>query len=175
MPDPESSPRGPVVTAIEKLSGAAGHLAAWLALGMVALTVVIVVLRYALDLGFIWLQELLTWLHAAVFMLGAAYALSLDEHVRVDVFYRSMTARKRAWVNLIGTLVFILPVCGFLLLTSYDYVHAAWSIGEVSRDSGGLPYPAIPLLKSLLLVMPLALALQGLALALRALRTIRSS
>lgn len=140
---------------------------------MVLLTLVIVVMRYAFDSGFIWLQEALVWLHGAVFMLGAAYTLQQDEHVRVDIFYREMSARRRAWANALGVLLFLWPICAFLLIESFDYVRAAWRLKEVSRDSGGLPYPAIPLLKSLLLLMPVAVALQGLAMLLRALRRIR--
>jgi TRAP-type mannitol/chloroaromatic compound transport system permease small subunit len=81
-----------------------------------------------------------------------------------------MSPQHRAWVNLVGVLVFLFPLCGFFIYQSYDYVAAAWNIREISRDSGGLPFPAIPLLKSLLLLMPLTLALQGLSLLLRAWR-----
>lgn len=158
---------------LDALSDATGRAAAWLTLMMVLLTVVIVILRYVFDAGFIWLQESLTWMHAAVFMLGAAYTLQQDEHVRVDIFYRKMTPKRQAWVNLLGVLLFIFPVCGFLLVESWDYVRAAWRLSEVSRDSGGLPYPAIPLMKSLLLLMPLAVLLQGLAMLLRAIGRIR--
>lgn len=165
--------RKSLASRLDSCSEATGRAAAWLTLAMVLLTFVIVVLRYALDVGYIWLQEALVWLHGAVFMLGAAYTLQQDEHVRVDIFYREMSARRRAWVNAIGVLVFLLPICGFLLAESFDYVRAAWRLKEVSRDSGGLPYPAIPLLKSLLLVMPAAVAVQGLSILLSALRTLR--
>ena len=140
---------------------------------MVLVTFVIVVLRYVFGTGQIWLQESLTWMHAVVFMLGAAYTLQQEEHVRVDIFYRKMSDKRRAWVNLLGVLVFIFPMCGFFIYASIDYVVAAWSIGEVSRNSGGLPYPFIPLLKSALLVMPSMVALQGLSLLLHSAQTIR--
>ena len=158
---------------LDAFSAATGRAAAWLTLLMVILTVLIVVLRYVFDVGFIWLQESLTWMHAAVFMLGAAYTLQEDEHVRVDIFYREMSDGRRAWVNALGVLCFVFPVCGFLAVESWDYVRAAWRLAEVSRDSGGLPYPAIPVLKSLLLFMPFAVALQGLSLLLRSISTIR--
>lgn len=148
--------------------------AAWLTLAMVAVTFVIVVLRYVFDAGFIWLQESLIWMHAAVFMLGAAYTLQMDEHVRVDIFYRDMSIRRRAWVDLGGVILFVFPLCAFFVIESFDYVVASWSIREISRDANGLPFPAVPLLKSVLLLMPLALALQGTAIVLRSLRTIRS-
>jgi TRAP-type mannitol/chloroaromatic compound transport system permease small subunit len=150
-----------------------GHAVSWLTLLMVIVTFVIVVLRYVFGTGLIWLQESVTWMHAAVFMLGAAYTLQREEHVRVDIFYRKMSERQRAWVNLLGVLVFIFPMCAFFVYQSIDYVAASWSLREVSRNSGGLSYPAVPLLKSVLVIMPVAVALQGLALLLRAAQVIR--
>ena len=150
-----------------------GHAVSWLTLLMVIVTFVIVVLRYVFGTGLIWLQESLTWMHAAVFMLGAAYTLQREEHVRVDIFYRKMSEQQRAWVNLLGVLVFIFPMCAFFVYESIDYVAASWSLREVSRNSGGLSYPAVPLLKSVLVIMPVAVALQGLALLLRAAQVIR--
>ncbi len=140
---------------------------------MVLVTFLIVVMRYIFDSGFIWLQESLVWMHAAVFMLGAAYTLQMEEHVRVDIFYRDMSERRRAWVNLLGVLLFVFPLCAFFVITALSYASASWSLHEVSLNAGGLPYPAIPLLKSVLIVMPIAVALQGLSLLLRSLQTIR--
>jgi len=159
---------------INTFSIATGRAASWLTLAMVLMTFLIVVLRYAFDTGVIWMQESLTWMHAAVFMLGAAYTLQDDGHVRVDIFYREMSARHKAWVDLIGVLLFLFPLCGFFVYESFDYVAAAWSIGEISRDAGGLPYPAIPLLKSILILMPAAIILQGLSMLLLSLQTIRA-
>ena len=70
----------------------------------------------------------MTWMHAAVFLLGAAHTLGEDAHVRVDVFYRRMTDTQRAWVNLLGTLLFLLPVTGFLLWISWQYTALSWGI-----------------------------------------------
>ena len=174
MTGDESSPETHAISAgIDALNVIVGRLTAWLTLGMVLVTVVVVVMRYAFDVGYIWLQEGLTWMHAAVFMLGAAYTLQRDEHVRVDVFYREMSDTRRAWVNAIGVLVFVFPLCGFLFLESLGYVQAAWSIREVSRDAGGLPYPASPLLKSMLLAMPVLVALQGVSMLVTAALTLR--
>lgn len=159
---------------IDKISIATGHAAAWLTLAMVVVTCSIVVLRYVFGIGAIWMQESLTWMHAAVFMLGAAYTLQCDGHVRVDIFYREMSERRRACVNLFGVFTFLFPLCVFFIYESIDYVMAAWAIGEVSRNAGGLPYPAVPLLKSVLILMPAAVMLQGLALVLRSIRTLRS-
>jgi len=140
---------------------------------MVIVTFVVVVMRYVFDAGFIWVQESVVWMHAVVFMLGAAYTLQAEEHVRVDVVYRTMSERRRAWVDLVGVFIFLLPVCIFLGWNSFDFVTQSWSIRESSRESGGLPYPFVPMLKSVLLLMPLSVALQGLSLALNSLKTLR--
>ena len=140
---------------------------------MVIVTFVVVIMRYVFDAGLIWVQESVVWMHAVVFMLGAAYTLRAEEHVRVDIFYRSMSERRRAWVNLIGAITFLLPLCAFLAWASFDFVALSWSIGESSRESGGLPYPFVPLLKSVLLLMPLAVSLQGLSMFARSINTLR--
>ena len=158
---------------LDRISTVTGQAASWLTLAMVIVTCVIVVLRYIFDVGFIWLQESVVWMHAVVFMAGAAYTLHDEEHVRVDVFYGSMSPRRRAWVDIVGVLLFLLPLCGFLAFTAFDFVRLSWSIHEASRESGGLPYPFIPLLKSVLLLMPLTVALQGVALFLKSLRALR--
>lgn len=158
---------------LDRLSTVIGRAASWLTLFMVLVTFVVVVMRYAFDAGYIWVQESVVWMHAAVFMLGAAYTLHEDEHVRVDVLYRNMSPQRRAWVDLVGVIIFLLPVCIFLAGNSWDFVMQSWRIGESSREPGGLPYPFLPLLKSALLLMPLTVALQGVSLALKALRTLR--
>ncbi len=140
---------------------------------MVVVTFVIVVMRYVFDAGLIWLQESVIWMHAVVFMMGAAYTLQQEDHVRVDIFYRTMSVKGRAWVDLAGVIFFLLPLCAFLAWKSFDFVAASWSLREASRESGGLPYPLIPLLKTVLLLMPVAVALQGGALLLRSLKTLR--
>lgn len=158
---------------IDRFSDLTGRLTSWLTLAMTLVTFVIVVMRYLFDAGYIWIQESVTWMHAMVFMLGAAYTLRHEEHVRVDIFYRGLPARGRAWVDALGVLLFLFPLCVYLLVESWDFVATAWLIRETSRESGGLPYPFVPLLKSVLLVMPALLAVQGLSLLLDALRTLR--
>ena len=130
-------------------------------------------MRYVFDAGLIWIQESVIWMHAVVFMLGAAYTLQQEDHVRVDVFYRTMSGKRRALVDAIGVILFLFPLCVFLGWKSFDFVAASWSVREASRESGGLPYPLIPMLKSVLLLMPLTVALQGLALLLRSVKALR--
>jgi len=158
---------------LDRLSTVLGKMAAWLTLVMVFVTVVIVVMRYVFDAGLIWLQETVIWMHAFVFMVGAAYTLQKDEHVRVDIFYRKMSSRGRALVDLLGVLIFLLPLCVFLGWKAFDFVALSFRMHEASRESGGLPYPLIPLLKAILLVMPITVGLQGLAMALQSLRSLR--
>ncbi len=165
--------RGNANSLLDSISIATGKVTSWLTLLMVLVTTVVVIMRYVFDAGLIWLQESVTWMHAVVFMLGASYTLQQEEHVRVDVFYRGTTERRQAWVDLAGVLLFLMPMCAFLAYKSFDFVAASWSMREASRESGGLPYPLIPLLKTALVVMPLALFLQGLSLMLRALAVIR--
>ena len=157
----------------DRISSITGKASAWLTLFMVIVTFVIVVMRYVFDAGLIWLQESVIWMHAVVFMMGAAYTLQQEDHVRVDIFYRAMSDKARAWVNLAGVVFFLLPLCAFLAWKSFDFVAASWGLREASRESGGLPYPLIPLLKTVLLLMPVAVALQGGTLLLRSLKTLR--
>jgi len=147
----------------DAFSDVCGRAIAWLTILMVLVTFLVVVLRYWFDLGWIWLQESVTWMHAAVLMLGAAYTLRHEEHVRVDVFYRRRDAGGRAWVDIFGGLCFLLPMCVFLLWSSLDYVSASWQLQETSREAGGLPYPLVPLMKTLIPIAALLLIMQGLA------------
>ncbi|HEX9852244.1 MAG TPA: TRAP transporter small permease subunit, partial [Woeseiaceae bacterium] len=98
---------------LDRISDCIGRAVAWLTLLMVLVTFVIVILRYVLNASFIWLQESLTWMHAVVFMLGAAYTLQQEGHVRVDIFYRDMSPKRRGLVNLLGVLLFVFPLCVF--------------------------------------------------------------
>ena len=159
---------------LESINRRVGHACSWLTLFMVLLTFVIVVLRYAFDLGWIWLQESVIWMHAAVFMLAAAYTLVDDEHVRVDIFYRNLPARKKAVIDLVGTLVFLIPFTLFLIVKSWNFAAVAWRIREASPDAGGLVFPMVPLMKSFIPLMGLLLLLQGITLLLRATSTLRA-
>jgi TRAP-type mannitol/chloroaromatic compound transport system permease small subunit len=136
-----------------------GKCAAWLSVAMVLLTFVIVILRYGFNLGWIWLQESLTYLHVTVFAVVTAWALQDDAHVRVDIFYTRMSPRKRALVDFAGTLLFLAPFCMFVLVTAWPYVATSWKLLEGSREAGGLPL--VFLLKSLIIVMPALLLAQS--------------
>ena len=160
---------------LERINILIGRAASWLTLAMVVVTFIVVVLRYVFDAGFIWLQESVIWMHAVVFMLGAAYTLAAGDHVRVDVFYRNMSRKRQAWVAFIGVLVFLLPLSVFLAWNSVEFVTQSWQIGESSREPGGLPFPFLPMLKTVILLMPITVSLQGVSLLLRSVAAIRES
>ena len=143
------------------LSDWVGRTIAWLTVLMVGVTFAVVLLRYGFDAGSIAVQESITYMHAMVFLLGAAYTLRHDDHVRVDIFYHRMSPRGKHIVDLLGTLLLLYPVCLFILIASWDYVMSSWQLRESSHETGGLPF--IYLLKTTLLLMPTLLMLQGLA------------
>jgi TRAP-type mannitol/chloroaromatic compound transport system permease small subunit len=149
----------------EALNERLGRLVSWLSLCMVLVTFCVVLLRYAFDLGWIWLQESVTFMHAALFLIGAAYTLKHQGHVRVDIFFRRFSPELRAWIDLLGSLLLLLPVCLFIFLISWDYVAQSWALQEGSREAGGLD--GVYLLKTLILVMAGLLVLQGLVMIIR--------
>jgi TRAP-type mannitol/chloroaromatic compound transport system permease small subunit len=142
-----------------------GRLLAWLVLTMALLTTVIVVMRYGFNTGSIMAQEAVTYMHGCLFMLGTAYALKSGAHVRVDIFYRNFSRRTQAWVNSLGGIVFLMPLCAFIGFSSWNYVTESWIIHETSPEPGGIP--AVFLLKSVIPLMAFNLFLQGLAETLR--------
>jgi len=146
---------------ISQISEWTGKTVAWLTFLMVIVTFVIVVMRYAFNEGSIALQESVIYMHAIVFMLGAAYTLNSDGHVRVDIFYGRMSDKKKAFVNLFGNIVFLIPVCGFILWSSWEYVADSWELKEGSREAGGLPW--LYLLKGTIIFMGSLLIIQALA------------
>jgi TRAP-type mannitol/chloroaromatic compound transport system permease small subunit len=148
-----------IAAGIDRLTGWLGELVSWLTLVMVVLTFVIVVLRYAFQLNWIWLQESVVYMHALVFMVGAAYTFRDDEHVRVDIFYRGLSESGRAVVNLLGGIVLLLPMVLFLLWGSGDYVLSSWALVEGSRQAGGLPL--VYIMKTYIPLMAVLLFLQG--------------
>ncbi len=153
-----------LISAIDRFTRVCGRAIAWLVLVMVLVTCAVVLLRKGFGSGSVALQESATYLHSLLFMLGAAYTLQRDGHVRVDMLYRNFSPRRRAWVNALGTLLFLLPFCGYVLLSSWEFVAVAWRVRETSADGG---IPAVFLLKSLIPALAVTLALQGIAELLR--------
>ena len=144
---------------INQFSNSVGQVIAWLTLLLVILVMTVVISRYLLGIGSIAIQESVSYVHAIIFMLGLAFTLQRGGHVRVDIFYREFSPRRKAIVDLIGAAIFLLPFCGLILFGSWDYVMASWSIRETSSETGGIA--AVYLLKTLMIIMPITLGLQG--------------
>jgi TRAP-type mannitol/chloroaromatic compound transport system permease small subunit len=155
-----------LVKSIERLTVAVGRAASWCTLAIVLLGLAVVLMRYALGFGSIWLQETIIYAHAALFLLAAAWTLKEGGHVRVDVFYATASPRTKALVDLCGALFLLLPFALALLWFSLPYVMRSWTILERSRETSGLPL--VFLLKTLIPVFAVLLALQGVAQAARA-------
>lgn len=149
------------VAAIDAVNDAIGRAVAWLSAVLVSVTGLVVALRYGFGIGQVALQESMSYLHAALFLLAAAYTLHADGHVRVDIFYRGWNEARRRWVDLLGSLLLLLPFSVFLFASSFGYVADSWARGETSPEAGGLPF--VYLLKSLILVVAVQLAAAALA------------
>ncbi|WP_321501398.1 TRAP transporter small permease subunit [Breoghania sp.] len=152
---------------IDRISISIGRAVAWALPLMVVIQVAVVLMRYVFGLGSIWMQESIVYLHAATFMLAGAYTLSVDAHVRVDIFYREARPRVRALVDTLGAAFFLVPMCLVILDYAWPYVARSWSILEGSRETSGIQ--AVFLLKTLILVFAGLMALQAVAIVLRGL------
>ncbi|WP_227370475.1 TRAP transporter small permease subunit [Halomonas sp. M20] len=150
----------PPLAWIDALIERLGKALTWLVLIMMLTEFSIVVLRYLFNVSNTPMQESVMYLHATVFLLAAGYTLKHDGHVRVDIFYRSMSMKKKAWVDLMGTVFLLLPVMIFVVMASLGYVEKSWRILEGSPESGGLP--GVFLLKTLIPVFAILMILQGL-------------
>jgi len=127
-----------IPTFINNLNLKIGELFSWLLLCMVLLTCLIVILRYLFNIGFIWMQELVRFFYAAVFMLCAAYTLVENAHVRVDIFYSKMSEKNKNLVNVLGSIFFLIPVCFITFFYSFSYVINSWMQLEGSLEERGL-------------------------------------
>jgi TRAP-type mannitol/chloroaromatic compound transport system permease small subunit len=168
---PEPSRISAVADWIDRCNAAVGRGVAWLCLFVVTVQFTVVVLRYVFGIGSIWLSESIIYAHATLFMLAAAWTLREGGHVRVDVFYAGAGPRRRAVVDLCGALLLLLPFVLVLLYFSVPYVSRSWAILEGSRETSGIP--AVFLLKTLIPLLALTMALQGIAQAIRALSVLR--
>lgn len=154
-----------IADGLDRMNAAIGRAAAWCCLYVVAAEFAVVVMRYALGLGSIRLQESVLYAHAGIFMLAAAWTLQAGGHVRVDVFYAQASPRRRAIIDLIGTLIFLVPFAAALVILSVPYVGRSWHSLEGSPQPSGLPF--VYLLKALIPLFAVLIGLQGVAQAIR--------
>lgn len=165
------------VRAVDAVQDRLGAALRWLALVMVLIGAYNAVARYLTRytgqaLSSNALNELQWYLFSMIFLLGAAYGLRRDVHVRVDVLYTRLSVKGQAWIDLLGGLIFLIPFSLLMLWVSYPAVRNSWAIREVSPDPGGLPrYP----IKALILVSFALLVVQGLAQAARSVAVIRGA
>ena len=138
-----------------------GNLFSWLALGIVLVCFTVVVQRYVFAISFVWMQDLYIWLNGAMFTAVAGFALLRDDHVRVDIFYRPATMARRALIDLIGVIVFLLPFCWIVYTYSIPFVIRAWGYQEGSANVGGMP--GLYILKAFIIGFAFLLAIQGIA------------
>jgi TRAP-type mannitol/chloroaromatic compound transport system permease small subunit len=162
-----------IADGIDALNDLIGRGVSWLTLFMALVMFVTVVLRYAFNMGWIWVQESVVFMHGFVFMLAGGYTLLAEEHVRIDIFYRPMSERKKAIVNMIGIVFLLFPTCFVIFYYGYPYVSDSWSVFEDSMEAGGLP--GVFILKSAILAFPVLVGLQGVAKFIRAFNTLTTA
>lgn len=153
-------------TAIDVLNDRIGRVIAWLTLGMVLTEFTVVLSRYVFGLGSTLMQESIVYMHAVTFLVCAGYALVYNGHVRCDIFYAAASPRRKAVIDLIGSFLFLLPMCVLIWWMAWPYVKASWAVMEVSQE-GRLGIPAVYLLKTMILVFAGLLALQAVSLVIQ--------
>lgn len=158
---------------IDSFTDSTGKITSWLVLALVLLICYDVAMRYLFQQGSVALQELEWHLFALLFLLGSAYTLKHDDHVRVDIIYRSrfISEKQRAWIDILGTILLLLPFCLLVIITSWPFVENAFYYREGSPDPSGLPYRF--LLKGSLLLAFSLLILQGIAEIIRNILTLK--
>ena len=147
-----------------------GRFVAWITALVVAVVFVDVVMRYVFKISFVFTQELEWHLFAFIFLIGAGYTLFKDGHVRVDIFYQRMSPKAQAWINLIGVILFLIPGCLMIIITSLQFVHSSFIVMEGSPDPGGIPFRW--LLKACIPAGFILVLLQGISLGMKSLATI---
>ena len=148
-----------ITRSLDFFSEMTGRFCSWFVALMALITCVVVVMRYGLGLGSVLRQDVVLYLHGALFLLGSSFALKRNAHVRVDIFYREFSEKKKAFVDLVGHCLFLQPVCWVIFLFSWGFVELSWRIMEVSAEPDGLPF--VYLQKSLLIALCLFMALQS--------------
>lgn len=159
-----------ISTFIDATNERVGKATAWLTTILVLLFCYDVITRYIFNSSSVAMFELEWHLFSIVFLVGAGYTLKHDRHVRVDILYAKFPPKGKAWVNLLGTLLFLIPFCLLIFRGTLPYIELSWKIDEGSSDAGGLPHRYI--IKSFMLLGFVLLFLQGIALILKSLRVI---
>ena len=155
---------------IDSINEKIGQAISWLTLILVLVVCYDVLIRYFLKNSVVAIQEIEWHLFAVIFLISAAYTLKHDRHVRVDVFYAKLSEKKKAWIDFLGSLVFLIPFCFLAIWSSKIFVKLSFNLRETSPDPGGLP--ARYILKTAIPLGFLLLLLQGISLAIKSLSAI---
>jgi TRAP-type mannitol/chloroaromatic compound transport system permease small subunit len=155
-----------IVRIISGLNALVGNVFSWLSLAIVGVCFTVVVQRYVFSISYVWMQDLYIWLNGAMFTAVAGFALLRNDHVRVDIFYRPASGRRKAVVDLIGVVLFLLPFTFIVVKYGWSFVSRSWRLHEASANVGGMP--GLFVLKGFIIGFAVLLALQGLAMACRA-------
>ena len=161
------------VRAVSGLNRVVGEVLSWLALACVLVCFTVVVQRYFFHTSTLWMQDLYVWMSGAMFTGVAGFALMRDDHVRVDIFYRPASTRRKAIADLVGVVLFLMPFVYVVATYGYTAVSRSWSYYEGSANIGGMP--GLFVLKSFILVFAALIGLQGLAMAARAILVLRGA
>ncbi|MDG2060697.1 MAG: TRAP transporter small permease subunit [SAR86 cluster bacterium] len=162
---------GKLINNLDRVSELTGKIASWFVLLMVLITCVVVIMRYALGLGSVLLQDVVLYLHGGLFLLGASFAFKRDAHVRVDIFYRDMSDKNKSIINMLGNIFLLQPLCLVIFFYSFGFVEFSWKIMETSPEPEGLPF--VYLQKTLLLLMSFLLWLQSISEILKSFTTFK--
>lgn len=154
-----------IARAIDQLNEWVGKAVSWFTVLMVLNVFLVVVLRYAFSIGWVWMQEFYVWTHATVFLLAAGYTLLHDGHVRIDLIYRTASARYKALVNIGGCILLGGPLIYVIFTRSWPIILRSWDNLEKSAEVGGMP--GLFLFKTVIAVFCVLFGLQILALFLR--------
>ncbi|OUD08103.1 C4-dicarboxylate ABC transporter permease [Marivivens niveibacter] len=147
-----------------------GNVFSWLSIAIVLICFWVVVERYLFSNTRLWMQDLYPWLNGVMFTAVAAFALFHDDHVRVDIFYRPASPVKKAWMDLVGVAVFLLPFTYIVYTYCLTFVMRSWGLKEASANPGGAP--GLFLVKAFIIFFAITVALQGLSMLIRSILTI---
>jgi TRAP-type mannitol/chloroaromatic compound transport system permease small subunit len=159
-----------IASLIDAFNGFIGRAASWAILPVVMVAFAVVAMRYTMGTGYPWLQESYIWMHGAAVLLASAWVLQEGKHVRVDLLYKGVSAKAKAWIDLIGVTLFLLPMMGFLAWWSIPLVQRSWRLMERSPTNDGLTF--VYAMKTVIPVFCVLVMLQGLAMLFRSLATI---
>ncbi len=158
---------------IDKLNERIGKTVSWLTIILVLVTCYDVVVRYVFRESSAAFQEIEWHLFAILFLVGGAYTLKIDDHVRVDIFYTRFSKEKKALVDFVGSILFLIPFCLIAIYSSKDFVVNSFLVKETSPDAGGLP--ARYILKAFIPFSFFLLLLQAIALCLKSFLTLKKT